>query len=115
MKTFKEIAMDYQIMIEGAKLKKKKTWIPDASGKLKKVLKKMCVDTEGSAAAGYKIVGKKCEKMNPAEIKSKSRSARKAQKTKAKHASKIEKKSLKVYKQKLAKGLVKPRPEEAIE
>jgi len=117
MKSFKEMAEHYQKEInEGAKLKKKKTWVPDENGKLKKVLKKMCVNTEGSKAAGYKVVdGKKCEKMNPSEIKDKSRAARKAQITKSKHSTKIEKKALKVYKQKLAKGLVEPKPEDVVE
>jgi len=108
MKSFKEIANEYQEEIfEGAKLKKAKKWIPDEKGNLKKVLKKICADSDGNKAPGYKLVGgKKCERMSGAEIKDKKKSSKKAQKTKNKNAIRNTKKAEKILKKKITKGLV---------
>jgi hypothetical protein len=112
MKTFKDLSIEYSELLEGAKLKKEKKWVPNEKGELKKVLKKFCVDSNGNKAQGYKLVdGKKCEKMNPAEIKKKEKSSKKAQKTKKKNSSKIEIRARKIMKKKISKGLVTP-PEE---
>jgi len=107
MKTFKQIAEEYQENIdEGAKLKKMKKWVPDEKGNLKKVLKKFCADSNGKKAPGFKIVdGKKCEKMTPAEVKDKKKVMKKVMKTKKKHANKIEKRAEIIAKKKEAKGL----------
>jgi len=107
VKTFKEIAQEYQHSIdEGAKLKKVKKWVPDEKGNLKKVLKKYCVDSDGKKAPGFKIIdGKKCEKMTPAEVKDKIKIMKKVIKTKKKHANKIEKRAEIIAKKKEAKGL----------
>jgi len=107
MKTFKEIAEEYQHSIdEGAKLKKVKKWVPDEKGNLKKVLKKMCVDTDNKKVPGYKIVdGKKCEKMTPTEVKDKKKAMKKVLKTKKKNANKIQKRAEIITKKREAKGL----------
>jgi hypothetical protein len=107
MKTFKEIAEQYQEeIVEGAKLKKAKKWVPDDKGNLKRVLKKFCVDSDGQKAAGYKIVGgKKCQKMTPDEIKLKMKTMKKVNKTKKKNASKIAKKAEIIAKKRASKGL----------
>jgi len=109
MKSFKQIAEEYQDeIIEGAKLKKMKKWVPDEKGKLKRVLKKYCVDSDGQKAPGYKIQGTKCEKMAPSEIKTKQKASKKTIKTKQKHTSKNNRRAEKILKQKVAKGLIDP-------
>jgi len=110
LKTFKEIAETYEIEITEAKLVKKKTYVGDDKGNLKKVIKKYCGDGDKNKLPGYKIVdGKKCEKMKPSEIHAKQKASKKVQKTKKKHAAKIAKKSAMVKKKKIAKGLINPK------
>jgi hypothetical protein len=109
MKSFKEIAEEYQKEInieEGAKLKKMKKWVPDEKGNLKKVLKKACVDTQGVRMPGYKIVGKKCEKMSPVEIKDKKKTMKKVMKTKKKHANINAKRAEVIARKRKSKGLI---------
>jgi len=113
MKSFKEIAEEYQKDInEGVKFKKKKTWVPDEKGKLQKVIKKLCVDADGQKVPGYKVDGKKCKKMKSSEIINKQKGARKGSKTKAKHQSKINNRADKIFKQRIKKGLVQDPNEE---
>ena len=106
MKTFKELSEEYSELLEGAKLKKKKVFKPDANGNLKKVLKKYCADSDGKVAKGFKIEGTKCAKMTPAEEKEKMKTMKKVQKTKRKNASKIAKRAAIIRRKKEAKGLI---------
>lgn len=112
MKTFKELSEEYCEMLEGAKLKKKKVFVPDDKGNLKKVLKKYCADSDGAVAKGFKIDGKSCKKISPAEQKEKAKSSKKAQKTKKKNASKIAKRAEVIRKKRESKGLVPKKEEE---
>ena len=106
LKTFKELSQEYSELLEGAKLKKKKVFKPDANGNLKKVLKKYCADSNGKVAKGFKIEGTKCVKMTPAEEKEKMKTMKKVQKTKRKNATKIAKRAEIIRKKKEAKGLI---------
>lgn len=108
MKTFKELSEEYkELLIEGAKLKKKKIFKPDERGNLKKVLKVYCADSDGKVAKGFKIDGKKCSKMSPAEEKEKMKTMKKVQKTKKKNSSKLAKRAELIRKKKEGKGLIK--------
>lgn len=107
IKSFKQITESYAELLE-VMLKKKKVWKPDEKGNLKKVIKKECHDANGRAE-GFKVVGKKCEKMSPGEVKTKEKAMKKAQKTKIKNAGKIERRAEKIMKKKIAKGLVQPK------
>jgi hypothetical protein len=110
MKSFKEIAEDYQEKIYEAKLVKKKTYVGDDKGNLKKVIKKYCGDADKKKLEGYKIVGgKKCEKMKPSEIHAKKKTMKKVLKTKQKHANKNAKRAEMIRNKKIAKGLISPK------
>ena len=105
MKSFKEIAENYQEILDEAKLKKKKIWKADDKGNLKKTLIKYCADSDGQKVNGFKLVdGKKCVKMSQDEIKTRFKAMRKSKKTKRKNASKNAKKAAIISKRRKAKN-----------
>lgn len=107
MKSFKEIAREYQLIDEAAKFKKEKKWSTDKNGDIKKVMKKACVDADGKKVPGYKLVdGNKCVKMTPAEIKLRQKTAKKSMKTKVRHSSQIQRRAEKIRNKKIGKGLI---------
>ena len=103
--TFRQLAKDYSVQLEEAKLKKLKKWVPDEKGNLKKVIKKECHDMDGKAA-GWKVQGKKCVKQSNEEKRNKIKGQKSANKVKAMRANKYEKKAQKVIRKKIAKGLL---------
>ena len=106
MKTFKDIANQYQEQINEAKFKKVKKWKADKKGNLKKVIVKQCQDSEGKKAPGFKLVGgKKCEKIGGAEKQQMKKTQKKVQRTKAKHTGKNSRRREKIQKKRAAKGL----------
>lgn len=112
MKTFIELSEEYVELLEGAKLRKKKIFKPDEKGNLKKVVKTYCADSDGAIAKGFKIDGKKCSKISPAEAKEKMKTMKKVQKTKRKNSTKLAKRAEKIKKKREAKGLIKKKEEE---
>ena len=106
MKTFREIAEQYQEQIEEAKFKKVKKWKADEKGNLKKILVKQCQDSNGQKAAGFKLVdGKKCVKISGAEKQKMKKTQKKIQRTKVKHTNKNSRRREKIQKKRAAKGL----------